>query len=444
MGKAAVLRQRDRDAIFREAAAFQISPDPHNKHTWLAHDNGKQIGRLAVEPDPEGSWIADMEVHPDYRRQGVGRAMWEAAGRPAHTPDKWSREGEAFARGVGGDFVFDDGLRGKFKQADMAAVIGGTAEELPDHNWLQHGLGDDEDWGITTARLAILSVPQPISMAQGDLTYSKPAPGSSHGAEIHNGSDGTQWLVKKAPPHAPSMVDMDVAANRIASHSGLEAPPAFKMTTPEGGVASAQLMYPHAKDAFPTQMDPEALHDDDLLTIQKHHALDWLLSNHDDHKQNFIRTQDGKLVGIDKGQAMKFFNNDRLHWNFFPNEHEPVHNTLYRNMAQGGRKLFDPREGELGQYIQGLQDIPDQDYQDMLRPYAEAAAKEGILAKDFKAAGYHAHHGGEWYPADARIPSNDPEAFLKAATERKNNLMQDFGDLYDRAHTHALTGSGVA
>lgn len=330
-------------------------------------------------------------------------------------------------------------------------------QELPDHDYLQHHLGDDEDWGIVRPYTTALRMPvpkrkatstltpaQPVDYANSGLNYTKPAPGSSHGAEIHSNPDGAQFLVKKAPPHAQSMVEMDVAANRIAANSGLEAPPSFKMNTPEGGVASAQLMYPHAKDAFPGKFDPESLSDDDLTTIQKHHALDWLIGNHDDHKQNFIRTQDGKLVGIDKGQAMKFANNDRLAWDFFPNEHEPVHNTLYRNMAQGGRQLFDPREGELGQYIQGLQDIPDDEYSEMLRPYAETAAKEGILGTDWKKKDYHPHHGGSIVMDDAHFTSNDPEGFLAHAVARKNNLMNDFGKLYDRAHFHALTGSGIA
>jgi hypothetical protein len=133
-----------------------------------------------------------------------------------------------------------------------------------------------------------------------------------------------------------------------------------------------------------------------------------------------------------------------LHWDFFPNEHEPVHNTLYRNMAQGGRILNDPREGELGQYIQGLQDIPDEDYRAMLSPYAEQAAKEGMLAKDWKGAGYTPHHGGDLTLADPRMKPNDPEAFLNVATQRKNTLMQDFGKLYDRAMAHHKTGTGIA
>jgi hypothetical protein len=334
-----------------------------------------------------------------------------------------------------------------FRQSAPTTVMStGVAQEPSDHDYLQHHLGDDEDWGIARqVTAAPLTPPQPIDMANQEMTYDKPAPGSSHGAEIHTGQGDTQWLVKKAPPQAPHMVDMDVAANRIAAHSGLEAPATFKMNTPEGGTASAQLMYPGAKDAFPGTgpLDPEKLSDDDMATIQKHHALDWMLSNHDDHNRNFIRTQDGKLVGIDKGQSMKFFNNDRLAWDFFPNAHEPVHNTMYRNMAKGGRQLHDPRQGEVGKYIQGLQDIPDEEYQEMLLPYAQGAADQGELAKDWKAAGYQPHHGGVNVMGDPRIKPNDVAMYLEAATARKNSLMHDFGKLYDKAQAHRNTGTGI-
>jgi hypothetical protein len=306
-------------------------------------------------------------------------------------------------------------------------------EGLPDHDYLQHHLGDDEDWRIPRTA----AVPAAFGTGWPQLNYEKPG-GGSHGAEIHGDGKGGQWLVKKPPPNAPYMADIDVAAGQIAAHSGLEAPATFK--TPTGG--SAQKMYPGAKDAFPGSFDPESLSDPDLLTIQKHHALDWLMSNHDDHKQNFIRTPDGKLVGIDKGQSMKFINNDRLHWNFYPNEHEPVHNTLYRNFAQGGRQLNDPRQGELGGYIKGLQDIPDHEYRGMLEPYAKGAAAAGELGKDWSKSQYW--NSGHTPMGPGRFKPNDVEGFLQSAVERKNSLMHDFGNLYDKAQAHRATGTKVA
>jgi hypothetical protein len=93
-----------------------------------------------------------------------------------------------------------------------------------------------------------------------------------------------------------------------------------------------------------------------MMTVQKHHALDWLIGNHDAHERQFIRSPEHGLVGIDKGQAFKYFNHDRLDWNYHPNtkyqEHEPVANTVYRNFAKGGRD-----ERRLGEVLAGKQPV---------------------------------------------------------------------------------------
>lgn len=312
-------------------------------------------------------------------------------------------------------------------------------ESMPAHDWLQHTLGDDEDWGQEGPRH---EAAMPTGLPEG-LKYHSPAQGSTHNAELwRDPKTDENWLVKHSPPKMGFLADGDVAANHIATQSGVETPATFK-TDFGKGPASAQYMYPGAKDAFPAgkPINPDKLSDDDLMTIQKHHALDWLISNHDSHERQFIRLQDGKLAGIDKGQAFKYFNNDRLHWNFHPNgalynEHEPVYNTLYRNMAKGGRQLFDPRDGELGKYVQGLQDIPDEEFASTLMPYAQGAAKSGMLAKDFSGS-----YDGFGKP---RVAPNDPDAFIKAALERKNHLTEDMGGLYDRAMAHRVTGEKIA
>lgn len=320
-------------------------------------------------------------------------------------------------------------------------------ETLPAHDWLQHGLGDKEHWGEDDEEEEDEG-PKHLAAAPGalpsNLEYFSPAPGSSHaGTELWREPKSQEnWLIKHAPPGGEFLADGDVATAQIAQKAGIETPPTFK-TNLGKGPASAQYMYPGAKDAFPGggAIDPEKISDSDLLEVQKHHALDWLIGNHDAHGRQFIRTKEGQLVGIDKGQAFKYFNEDRLHWNFHPNsnygEHEPVYNALYRNMAKGGKALNDPREGELGKFVQNLQSIPDDEYADMLRPYAEGAAKSGQLGKV---------HGTGWYSGmgTPKFKANDVDGFLAAAVSRKNNLMNDMGALHDKALAHAATGSKIA
>jgi glutaredoxin-like protein NrdH len=69
---------------------------------WVAYHRGTPVGSLSVDHSTEVPSIDSIRVHPDYRRRGVGKALWEAAGRPAHTPDDMSADGQAWARAVGG------------------------------------------------------------------------------------------------------------------------------------------------------------------------------------------------------------------------------------------------------------------------------------------------------------------------------------------------------
>lgn len=329
--------------------------------------------------------------------------------------------------------------------ADHAEPMPGAHHEVaPLHDYRQHGLGDPDEWAACQTRAAAVSP----GMAEGTgpselppgIAYDHPG-GGSHDSQVYSNpaNPDQHFLVKHPPPGADYLAKVDVAANQIQKASGLETPATF-MTDVGRGPASAQYMYPGATDAFPSKkVNPESLSPEDLLTLQKHHALDWMIGNHDAHGGQFIRTSDGQLVGIDKGQAFKHFGQDRLDWDFHPNgyynEKEPVHNTLYRNFAQGGRELNDPRQGELGQHIQALQDIPDEDYRAMLSPYAESAARAGGLAKNWTA-----QHG----LTQQSIPPNDVEAFLDAAVARKNGLGAQMGDLHDRAVAQRMSGAKTA
>jgi hypothetical protein len=336
----------------------------------------------------------------------------------------------------------------KYSPEEQQARLQKWLDSLPDHDYTQHSLGDAEHWGeedppeVHQARLAALNPDGTFDMNGLKSTGEELG---THGAQVYNNkTNGENWLLKPTPPGSEFLADLDVGANQIAHMSGVDTPPTFKTTSQNGQPASSQLMYPGAKDAFPGgAVNPDKVSDDDLVTIQKHHALDWMLGNHDSHVGQFIRDQSGKLVGIDKGQAFKYANNDKLHWNFHPNgaiynEKEPIYNTFYRNMAKGGRMMNDPRQGEVAKYIQGLQDIPDDHYREILRPYAEGAAKSGLLGTD--SSQKYSYPG--WVPA--KFKPNDVEGFLDHVVARKNSLMNDMGDLHDRAMAHRTTGTKIA
>jgi len=261
------------------------------------------------------------------------------------------------------------------------------------------------------------------ALSQGDL-YGTGKYLGTHDAEVHEGNDGQRWLVKHPRWEESWPAPLDQATGALQQRMGLTTPEIHTVDF-DGVPTPVHKMFP-ATDAFPgKRFDHNQLSPEDLVTLQKHHVLDWLTSNHDSHPGQFIRHRDtGELVGIDKGQAFRYFGSDQLDPGFHPNanygEVEPIHNTMWRNFARGQGHMNDPRTGELGDFIKQTQAIPDDEYQNMLRPYAEQAAMVGKLGTG----------GGLGQPS--HIIPNDVESFLSAATARKNNLHNDFANLYTR------------
>lgn len=231
--------------------------------------------------------------------------------------------------------------------------------------------------------------------------------------QVYNDSDGGRWLGKKGPKGRDFPAQLDVATSSIQQRAGLPAAETHLMDI-DGGPASVQKMF-DADPAFPdNRVDLQSMDPSDVLELQKHMALDWMLSNHDAHSGNFLRDRNtGGLVGIDKGQAFKYFGQDSLSPSFgndinpplHPNR--PVYSTMLDQFARGQGQLHDPRSGDYGDFINSLQSIPDDEYRSYLAPYAESAAGVGKLS------------------------TGDPQAFLDAAVARKNSLSDDLGSLYD-------------
>lgn len=222
------------------------------------------------------------------------------------------------------------------------------------------------------------------------------------------------------------MVPLDTATAALQHRAGLEVPETHAIPWHRGRHVSAIQMIPGAQQAWEQSPNLAELHPKDVMTLQKHQVLDWLIGNHDGHVGNFMRTPQGGLVGIDKGQAFKYFGRDRLDPNFHPNFYarEPIYNNLWRDFSDGKGTMNDPRKGELGAFVSHLQDIPDEDLKNMFRPYAESASHVGLL-------GNVKDDDPRRQLGEPTLAPNDPEAFLGAMARRKNSLDKDLGALYD-------------
>jgi len=137
----------------------------------------------------------------------------------------------------------------------------------------------------------------------------------------------------------------------------------------------------------------------DVEQVQEEHVLDWLISNHDSHPENWVRLSDGRVLGIDKGQAFRFFGADRLRTDYHPNgavgEAPPLYNPLYEAMRRGE---ITRNTDAVWRAVRRVETIPDSEFRAWLEPYARS-----LFAN----------------PSDRGL-------FLDLAVARKQNIRRDF------------------
>ncbi len=144
----------------------------------------------------------------------------------------------------------------------------------------------------------------------------------------------------------------------------------------------------------------------EIEQLQREHVIDWLISNHDGHMKQFLRTQDNRVLGIDKSQLFKFLGDDELSITYHPNgafgESEPFYNTLMRAWRDGKIEM---NLQSTYRYIAEVEKLTDDAYRELLRPYAERRFKNQTLKL---------------------------KQFHETAVARKNNIRSDFEELYTR------------
>jgi hypothetical protein len=142
--------------------------------------------------------------------------------------------------------------------------------------------------------------------------------------------------------------------------------------------------------------------------LQREHVMDWLLGNNDAHAEQFIIDKNGQLIGVDKGQAFKFYAQDALSLDYDPNVnknvgHEQVYNLLLLAAKNGHIKLD---WGVVHKFIENeASNLSSLQWAQMVKPYADNSV--------------------EW--------ANKWNKFVNLATARKANLLKDFKKLYDSA-----------
>jgi hypothetical protein len=196
----------------------------------------------------------------------------------------------------------------------------------------------------------------------------------THGSTLAVDATGKKFLVKDQD-HFRTVLDVTIA--HLGNRLGLPQPAVHEVD----GLAAHEWCE-GASDAFTGaarwHVDPATLSEADLDYLAVSADFDWLISNHDSHPGQFLRLADGSLMGIDKGQAFRYFANDRRSPDFHPNasygEAEPIYCELLRRGL-----LTTPRASVLA-FRARLAAMTDDEYRAILLPYAQAACEAGRLA----------------------------------------------------------------
>lgn len=228
---------------------------------------------------------------------------------------------------------------------------------------------------------------------------------------IYVDKQGKEYLFKVAASKngskvEPHRAEVQAAFSAIARKVKPDHPP-VGVVTADGKLGTLYPFIPakgHLKG-----IAPSALTDVEKYDVATEHVLDWLGSQHDSHGANLLRTDDGRVVGIDKEQGFKYFPNDKLSIDYHPNsqygESEPYYNKFWRDWSED-KFAFDPQT--LAAPLKKLEDISPAEYVKTLRPYAESRAKD----------------------------SYSKDLFLRQALNRKLTLRRDYekfvSDLYEK------------
>lgn len=234
------------------------------------------------------------------------------------------------------------------------------------------------------------TVPQNI-LTNGMIDHGKAGLGGT--GEIHACTDeaGNDWLFKPAVQKHSSKEEAFRAYAQEAAYKvqGIVDPEtAVRVATGRldgkfgafqekiDGMAMDLKQWQHGKAELPADILPQ---------LQREHVTDWLIGNFDAHGGNFVKDKAGRVIGVDKEQALRYINDidsHKMSYGYHPNgaygETEPIYNTIFRQFADG--KIDINLQDSLA-YIKRIEAISDVKYRAIFQDYAEALKGKGVAAE---------------------------------------------------------------
>lgn len=217
--------------------------------------------------------------------------------------------------------------------------------------------------------------PAPLIEWEGELRFHRDLTGSSHGGKVLKDAAGTRYAWKPARGDK-WIAEAENAAAQLAHRLGIPVPKS-RMITFEGEYGQIQE-YLQGATTYVQSPYVAASAADEVAEVIRHHVFDWLIGNHDTHKDNFLM-HGGKLWGIDKGQSWKFIRNDRLDTSWKPpgNHGENIYRKFWDDFA-AGRNGYDavgiPEDLDAipDDLLMRIASMPDDEFRTLVDPYVSA------------------------------------------------------------------------
>ena len=207
--------------------------------------------------------------------------------------------------------------------------------------------------------------------------------GGVHPKEFWADAEGNRWMFKPADnPLLAHSEEMAYRLGRLVDPEAIE----VRVITLNGRVGTIQQMKTGLRRDYDFRdlTDFTTLTKEEIEQLQREHVIDWFISNHDNHPQQFIRTVDGRIYGVDKAQAGKFLgrSDEELRIGYNPNSNHGSLESLYDRLfraAKAGQVRVDPSVAL--RHIRAIEQIPDDVYLDAVRAYADARFGRNEAAK---------------------------------------------------------------
>ncbi|MGN0664507.1 MAG: phage minor head protein [Negativibacillus sp.] len=258
------------------------------------------------------------------------------------------------------------------------------------------------------------SIPGSLQMPQGMKDKGPAHLGGTGEMHLCEDSSGTEWLFKPAQSKGgtPEEFRAYVQEAGYKVQSIVDPETAVKVGT--GNIGGKFGAYQQKIDVDPAGFDFKAwqqygtkgLTADQVQQIQREHVTDWLLGNYDSHGGNFVTDSAGRLIGVDKEQSFRYIADKasgKMTYAYHPNskygETEPLYNTVFRKYA---KNELDLNPQDTLAYIKRVEAIPDKEYREIFRGYAESLKGKG----------------------------KDAEQLLDAIVERKQNIRETYRTFY--------------